>query len=201
MAWATPAVPWTNRSSSNAPTGPFHKTVPAVAMASANRATVSGPMSRPVHPSGMSWPSTLVSPRGPTPLPLPKVPPGSRATTSVGTMMMFEPRSNCRHASMRSMSTRDEPTSWPMAARKVKAMPPPTARTSTRAARAFSTPSLSATLAPPTTATNGRSGSSSRPPTTSTSLNSWRPAALGSRVGGPTTEAWARWHTPKASLT
>ncbi len=44
---------------------------------------------------------------------------------------------------------------------------------------AASTPSLSATLAPPTTATKGRAGCTSRPPSVSTSRASSRPAAEG----------------------
>ena len=47
------------------------------------------------------------------------------------------------------------------AARKVKHMPPPTTRLSTRPRRLSSTASLSETLLPPSTAANGRSGSSS----------------------------------------
>ena len=109
--------------------------------------------------------------------------------------------SKAAQSSIRSGSTIEPPTSWPAAARKVKAMPPPTTRVSTRWRRAFRTPSLSATLAPPTTATKGRAGEPSRPPRAS--ISRWRrnPAALGSREGGPTTEAWLRWETPKASLT
>ena len=52
---------------------------------------------------------------------------------------------------------------------------------------------MSETLAPPTMATNGLAGSCSKSPSTSTSRSSSRPAADGSLVGGPTTEACARW--------
>ena len=81
------------------------------------------------------------------------------------------------------------PTRWPCAARKVKAMPPPTISVSTLGASALSTSILSATLAPPTTATNGRAGHSRMPPSTSTSRARRRPAALGRNCGGPTMEA------------
>ena len=80
-------------------------------------------------------------------------------------------------------------------------MPPPTTSVSTLVARTLSTSSLSATLAPPTTATKGRAGCSRRPPSTSTSLAKRSPAALGRNCGGPTMEAWARWAAPKASST
>ena len=63
------------------------------------------------------------------------------------------------------------------------------------------TPSLSLTLAPPSTATNGRLGSLRIRSSTSTSRCSRRPIADGTNRGGPTIEAWARWDAPKASLT
>ena len=80
-------------------------------------------------------------------------------------------------------------------------MPPPTTSVSTLVARTLSTSSLSATLAPPTTATKGRAGCSRIPPITSISLAKRSPAALGRNWGGPTMEAWARWAAPKASST
>ena len=63
------------------------------------------------------------------------------------------------------------------------------------------TPILSLTFDPPRRATNGRPGDSSSPPRASISAASSRPAADGMCRGGPTTEAWARWAAPKASLT
>jgi hypothetical protein len=88
-----------------------------------------------------------------------------------------------------------------VAARNVKAMPPPTITASATLQIAATTPSLSATLAPPSTATNGRAGASSRPPSTDTSCSRVRPAALGRDLGGPTIEACARCEAPKASFT
>ncbi len=159
-------------------------------------------MSRPSQPSARSVPTTFVSPRGPgSQVGGPNVPPGSSATTSVGSRTGVPESSSCRHASTRSRSTIEPPTSRPSATRNVNAIAPPTARTSTLLASDLSTPSLSATLAPPTTATNGLDGSSSSPPSTPTSSASRRPAALGRRVGGPTTDACRRWATPNASLT
>jgi len=71
-----------------------------------------------------------------------------------------------------------------------------------RSTSATRTPSLSETLAPPTIATKGRPGASMSLDSACSSLWSSRPAALSpSRSGTPTTEAWARWHAPKASLT
>ena len=64
-------------------------------------------------------------------------------------------------ASTWSGSNSESPIPWPLAARKVKHMPPPTTRLSTRPRRLSSTSSLSETLLPPSTAVNGRSGSSS----------------------------------------
>ncbi len=85
---------------------------------------------------------------------------------------------------MCSASSSDAPTSRPMAAKKVKAMAPPMSRTSALSASERSTPSLSWTLPPPTTATKGRAGLTSRPPSTSTSSASRMPAALGRRRRG-----------------
>ena len=89
----------------------------------------------------------------------------------------------------------------PVAARNVYDIPPPISTESALAMSDTSTPNLSATLAPPITATKGCLGASSNPPITSTSRASSRPAAEGSRVGGPTIEAWARCEAPKASFT
>ena len=61
-ASATVRVPAANRGSSNTPMGPFHRTVRASAMTSANAAAVPGPMSRPIHPSGTSAPTWRTSP-------------------------------------------------------------------------------------------------------------------------------------------
>src|SRR3984957_15566738 len=88
-ALATPLVPSTNRGSSNTPMGPFHRTVPAEAMACANSFTDSGPMSRPCQSSGTSLPTIRTSPppachSGPKGAPAPRPgarprPPGLRA--------------------------------------------------------------------------------------------------------------------------
>ena len=63
------------------------------------------------------------------------------------------------------------------------------------------TPSLSLTLAPPSTATNGRFGCVAQAEQHLDLLRSSSPIADGNVRGGPTIEAWARWEAPNASLT
>src|SRR6202012_5345388 len=57
-AWATALVPAANGASSNAPIGPFQKTVPAPAINLPYRSEVLCPMSSPIQPSGTSTPSS-----------------------------------------------------------------------------------------------------------------------------------------------
>ena len=116
-------------------------------------------------------------------------------------MILWVEARSVRHASTWGGSKIDVPILRPSAARNVYDIPPPMSTVSALAMSETSTPSLSATLAPPMTATKGRFGSSRRPPITSTSRASNLPAAEGSRVGGPTIEAWARCDAPKASFT
>ena len=120
---------------------------------------------------------------------------------SSGRWMGLPASSSRRHVSTWSGSNNESPTGKPCAPRNVKHMPPPMTSESTTPSKASITPILSLTLAPPSTATNGRLGWSRRPSSTSTSLASSRPAALGRVAGGPTIDAWARWQAPKASST
>ena len=53
-ASATASVPLAKAGNSNTPMGPFQMTVPASATASQYSFTVSGPMSKPSQPSGIS---------------------------------------------------------------------------------------------------------------------------------------------------
>ena len=62
IASATVRVPAAKRGSSNTPIGPFQNTVRASAITSVNSAAEPGPMSRPIHPSGISTPSWRTSP-------------------------------------------------------------------------------------------------------------------------------------------
>ena len=57
-ASATPRVPAANGSISNAPIGPFQKTVPACSISRAYASTVAWPTSSPIQPSGTSTPSS-----------------------------------------------------------------------------------------------------------------------------------------------
>ena len=59
-ASATALVPTANLGNSNTPMGPFQMTVPASATASQYSLTVSGPMSRPIQPSGMALAGTTL---------------------------------------------------------------------------------------------------------------------------------------------
>ena len=107
-------VPWAKRRSSNAPSGPFHSTVPAPPTASAKAAAVSGPMSSPVQPSGRSPSMTLTLPRGPCPSEGgPKVPPGSRAHVSVGSRMCAPEASSARQSSRWVSSRSERPPAGP----------------------------------------------------------------------------------------
>ena len=105
------------------------------------------------------------------------------------------------HVSTWSGSNSESPIGLPWAARNVKHIAPPMASASTMSSSASMTPSLSLTLAPPSTATNGRLGSLRSCSSTSTSRCSRRPIADGTYRGGPTIEAWARCDAPNASLT
>ena len=101
-----------------------------------------------------------------------------------------------------SGSNSEAPIGLPWAARNVKHMPPPMASASTVSSRASMTPSLSLTLAPPRTATNGPLRVVAQP---EQDLDlALQQAARRRRQrtgGGPTIEAWARCDAPKASLT
>ena len=102
---------------------------------------------------------------------------------------------------MPSSSHSDEPTSWPCALANGNIIAPPIRIVSATSRKASRTPILSVTLAPPTMATSGRSGSARMPVSVSTSRWSRRPAALGSSLATPWVEAWARWAAPNASFT
>ena len=58
MASATPLVPAANAGNSNTPIGPFQKMVLALDSSAVNRFTDSGPMSRPILPSGIASAAT-----------------------------------------------------------------------------------------------------------------------------------------------
>ena len=131
-----------------------------------------------------------------------------RATTqSTGNIMRSPARSISRAArSTPSSSTRDRPVSSPSARKKVLAMAPPTSSRSARASIFSMTAILSDTLAPPRTATKGRSGSSSASPRKRISRSRSSPATASpplARIAcaSPAVEACARCAVPKASFT
>ena len=182
------------RSSSNTPMGPFQNTVPAPADRVGERLpAVSGPMSRP---------APAVGDVGPDDAHLAVAASVSRSAAraegdDVGGQQDRGPRprrGGPAQLSMRPASSSDAPTAWPWAARKVKAMPPPDdqpvhpCRAALAARRACRPPWPRR----PRPRTAGPVGQQS-PPSTSTSRASRSPAAEGSRAGGPTIEAWARW--------
>ena len=89
----------------------------------------------------------------------------------------------------------------PWALAKVYAMPPPMMMVSALSSRLLMTAILSLTLAPPSTATKGRLGSSRALPMTDSSLATRKPDTAGRYAATPTVEAWARCTVPKASDT
>ena len=80
-------------------------------------------------------------------------------------------------------------------------MPPPMMTVSALSKRLLMTAILSLTFAPPSTATNGRLGSSSALPMTSSSLATRKPDTAGRYAATPAVEAWARCTVPNASDT
>ena len=115
----------------------------------------------------------------------------SQATTSrLGVGARTRPRRR-RPRAARTPASRSTSSAILPPMRIVSAVSPSDART----------PILSATLAPPSTATNGRSGASSSEPSSSSSRRRSRPAYAGSRCATPSVEACARCAEPNASLT
>jgi hypothetical protein len=93
------------------------------------------------------------------------------------------------------------PSSMPLAARNVFAIPPPTSTAWQRDSSASRTSSLPETFAPPMTAWNGLAGFSSSRDSASTSRSISRPATAGRWWVIPSVDACARCAAPKASLT
>ena len=194
----TPMVPAANGVFSKTPMGPFQMMVPAPLRAAANWATVPCPISRPIMSRGISRTDTVRTPAVASGL--------GATTTSTGNrtaMPRARARSSTRRAaSMRSCSRSERPTSWPRAARKVNAMPPPTSSPSTFSRRCSTRASLSDTLAPPSTARSGGRGRSKIRDSASSSLLMSRPATAGLRKWVMASiEACARCAAAKASLT
>ena len=147
-------VPLLKGSISKTPIGPFQTTVLAFFSAFPKRSVVFGPISKPIQPEGISWTDVIRIGAEESIF--------SAATQSTGrrrSIPFFWAVSIIVLAvTRRSSSTRDLPTSKPLAFKKVKAIPPPMSNLSTRWARFWRTSSFPETLAPPTTAARGRSG-------------------------------------------
>ena len=156
---ATAYVPFEKASNSKTPIGPFHRTVLHLESLLWMSLVVAGPLSTPMWSLGIaSMPTMTWRASGAKAL---------AATTSVGRTrsMPFEVASfsSLAASSSWSSSTSDLPTSRPRALRNVNDIPPPMTRMSTFSISASSTEIFDETLAPPTTAANGRSGCARAP--------------------------------------
>mmetsp|Transcript_3805 Transcript_3805/g.5698 ORF Transcript_3805/g.5698 Transcript_3805/m.5698 type:complete len:233 (+) Transcript_3805:236-934(+) len=193
-----PKVPLLNFSNSKTPMGPFMMTVLQSERNSFCAAVASGPLSSPIHPSGMESAATiLVSASGENSLAI---------TMSEGRRMIFPSFSALARTSFavstKSSSTREVPTSSPWALRKVKTIPPPMMILSHLSRRASRTVILDETLDPPTMAAIGVFPLDTAPSRYSSSLARRNPDTAGERnLVTPSVDAWARWAVPKASLT
>mmetsp|Transcript_10162 Transcript_10162/g.14258 ORF Transcript_10162/g.14258 Transcript_10162/m.14258 type:complete len:232 (-) Transcript_10162:867-1562(-) len=193
-----PKVPLAKASNSKTPMGPFMMTVLQSERASFCSLVVSGPLSRPIQPSGMaSTATTWVFASGAK---------ESATMMSEGRRICFPSFSAFSKTSLavstKSSSTREVPTPRPLALRKVKTIPPPMMILSHLSRRALRTVILEETLDPPTMAAIGFSPLVTAPSRYSSSLASKNPETEGERnLVTPSVEAWARWAVPKASLT
>ena len=126
----------------------------------------------------------------------------ARRCRSAGGSAWWRCASNALHVSTWSGSNSESPIGLPWAARNVKHIAPPMTSASTISSSASMTPSLSLTLAPPSTATNGRFGLVAQAEQDlDLAAAAAGPIADGTTDGGPTIEAWARCDAPNASFT
>mmetsp|Transcript_56328 Transcript_56328/g.155513 ORF Transcript_56328/g.155513 Transcript_56328/m.155513 type:complete len:253 (+) Transcript_56328:318-1076(+) len=195
---ATSKVPAANASNSKTPIGPFHTTVLHDLRASTISLVASGPLSRPIQPSGMASAFTTLVLASAANLSAMTMSDG-RISSQLLSLASF---SAALAVSMKSSSTSDEPVAMPRAARKVKTMPPPMTTLSHFLIRASRTVIFDETLEPPTMAASGFSPSEMAPSRNSSSLARRKPETDGERnLVTPSVEAWARWAVPNASLT
>mmetsp|Transcript_12624 Transcript_12624/g.17406 ORF Transcript_12624/g.17406 Transcript_12624/m.17406 type:complete len:230 (-) Transcript_12624:818-1507(-) len=147
----SPNVPFAKASNSNTPMGPFIITVLQSDKNSFCAAVDSGPLSRPIQPSGIASAGTTCV--------LASAAKASATIISDGNRISFPSSSALAITSLavstKSSSTRDVPTSNPFALRKVKTIPPPMMILSHLSNRAFNTVILEDTLDPPTIAAMG----------------------------------------------
>mmetsp|Transcript_19365 Transcript_19365/g.33228 ORF Transcript_19365/g.33228 Transcript_19365/m.33228 type:complete len:254 (-) Transcript_19365:571-1332(-) len=193
-----PKVPFSKAFISNTPMGPFMMTVLQSERNSFCSAVEAGPLSNPIHPSGMASAATTWVLASAAKL--------SATTMSEGRRISFPLASALARTSLavstKSSSTREVPTLRPLALRKVKTIPPPMMIFSHLSRRASRTVILEETLDPPTMAAMGFSPVAIAPSRYSSSLARRNPETEGWRnLVTPSVEAWARWAVPKASLT
>mmetsp|Transcript_32907 Transcript_32907/g.48725 ORF Transcript_32907/g.48725 Transcript_32907/m.48725 type:complete len:207 (+) Transcript_32907:272-892(+) len=166
-----PKVPLLKASNSNTPIGPFMMMVLQSERAAFCSSVVLGPLSSPIHPSGISSAgTTLVLASGAK---------ASAITISEGRMSSFPSFSALAMTSFavstKSSSTSDVPTLRPLAFKKVKTIPPPIKTFSHLSRRASRTVILDETLDPPTMAAIGFSPPVTAPSRYSSSLASKNP--------------------------
>src|SRR5690554_3400583 len=188
-------VPLANFSISNTPCGPFHTTVLASLIIDLNLSTVFGPISKPISSAGIaSNVRILVSVSLSNALPV--------TTSTPNSSLPSANANNSLAKSTLSNSTKDLPTSWPCAFKKVNAIPPPINTLSATFSKFLMTSILSDTLAPPKIATNGLCGFSSAPPIKLISFSSNKPATdVFMLLAIPTFDACALCAVPNASFT
>mmetsp|Transcript_12274 Transcript_12274/g.25426 ORF Transcript_12274/g.25426 Transcript_12274/m.25426 type:complete len:224 (+) Transcript_12274:332-1003(+) len=184
-----PKVPLLNFSNSKTPMGPFMMMVLQSARNSFCSLVASGPLSSPIHPSGMASAATIWVSASLSNL--------SATTMSEGRRMVFPSLSALAMTSLavstKSSSTREVPTSRPLAFKKVKTIPPPMTILSHLSRRALRTVILEETLDPPTMAAMGFFPLETAPSRYSSSLASKYPETEGWRnLVTPSVEAWAR---------
>mmetsp|Transcript_42848 Transcript_42848/g.79364 ORF Transcript_42848/g.79364 Transcript_42848/m.79364 type:complete len:201 (-) Transcript_42848:261-863(-) len=146
-----PNVPFANASISNTPIGPFMMTVRQSDRNSFCSLVVSGPLSRPIHPSGMASALTVCVLASGAKASATMMSEGRRI--SLPSFSAFSMTSLA--VSTKSSSTRDVPTFRPFALRNVKTMPPPMMILSHLSRSASRTVILEETLDPPTMAAMG----------------------------------------------
>ena len=171
------SVPLRKLGNSNTPTGPFHKTVLAFLMISANCSADLSPISKIDSSSFTSVTDFSVAGA----VSENSVP--TRTSTGTGISVLA---ANSFATGIKSASYKDLPTLWPAAAMNVFAIPPPTMIWSAIFEREFNTSNLVETLEPPTIATIGRAGSFNALPNASNSAANNGPAqATGANSATP----------------
>ena len=130
-----------------------------------------GPTSRPIQPSGTSGPSLCL--RSVSAL---NSRPSTRSTGSDSSQLKPCARSSASRASSTPFSsTSESPVPIPWARKKLKHIAPPIRIRSATSRKRSITPTLSETLAPPSTTTSGRWGDSTTALSSLTSRSSSRP--------------------------